>query len=132
MDSIKEARILAEKECTTYDKAKAKLTGWSSDYYKLPENAYELQDLIEHQNMNFAVANIFKAAYRLGSKQGTTEEYDLEKIMWFAQRELDRINPPPTPSPKDQMTFQYERGQSLVEDLNADYPTNHKPYPEGY
>lgn len=40
--------------------------------------------------MNFAVANIFKAAYRLGSKPGVDVTYDLEKIIWFAQRELAR------------------------------------------
>jgi hypothetical protein len=40
--------------------------GWSSDYYKLPNDASELGDLIEHRNMNFNVGNIFKAAYRLG------------------------------------------------------------------
>ena len=65
------------------------LTGWSSDYYKLPEGATELQDIIEAKNMNFAVGNIFKAAYRLGTKEGTTDLYDLEKILWFAQRELE-------------------------------------------
>ena len=67
------------------------LTGWTSSYYELPEDAKELQDLIEFKDMNFAVANIFKAAYRLGSKNGTTEAYDFEKIIWFAQRELARL-----------------------------------------
>ena len=66
------------------------LTGGSSGYYQLPSWAKELQDLIEFKNMNFAVANIFKAAYRLGEKTGTSKEYDLEKIIWFAQRELER------------------------------------------
>lgn len=67
------------------------LTGWSSHYYELPQGAEELQDLIEYRNMNFAVANIFKAAYRLGDKPGTSELYDLDKILWFAQREKARI-----------------------------------------
>lgn len=67
------------------------LTGWSSDYYKLPAGATELQDLIEYKNMNFAVANVFKAAYRLGNKRGTDELYDLDKILWFAHREKARI-----------------------------------------
>lgn len=67
------------------------LTGWSSDYYRLPPGATELQDLIEFKNMNFAVANVFKAAYRLGDKPGTAELYDLDKIIWFAQREKARI-----------------------------------------
>lgn len=68
-----------------------KLTGWSSDYYKLPDGAEELQDLIEHKGMNFSVGNIFKAAYRLGEKRGTDELYDLDKILWFATREKTRI-----------------------------------------
>jgi hypothetical protein len=67
------------------------LTGWSSDYYVLPEDAEQLQDLVEHRNMNFAVGNIFKAAYRLGGKFGTTEVYDLDKIIWFATRERARL-----------------------------------------
>lgn len=67
------------------------LTGWSSEYYKLPPDATELQDLIEFKNMNFAVGNIFKAAYRLGNKRGFDELYDLDKIIWFAEREKRRI-----------------------------------------
>jgi len=63
-------------------------TGWSSSYYQLPPNATELQDLIEYRNMSFAVGNIFKAAYRMGQKG---EVYDLNKIIWFAKRELRRI-----------------------------------------
>jgi hypothetical protein len=68
-----------------------RLTGGSSDYYKLPEGCQELQDLIEYKNMNFAMANIFKATYRLGNKPGTDRIYDLEKIIWFANREIERI-----------------------------------------
>lgn len=65
--------------------------GGSSDYYKLPPDSKELQDLIEDRNMNFAVGNIFKAAYRLGSKAGINDLYDIEKIIWFASRERKRI-----------------------------------------
>ena len=68
-----------------------KSNGWSTSYYEIPDFAKELQDLIEYKDMNFAVANIFKAAYRLGGKEGTDPAYDLRKIMWFAQRELDRL-----------------------------------------
>jgi hypothetical protein len=66
-------------------------TGWSSSYYELPPDAKEVQDLIEHRNMNFAVGNIFKAAYRLGNKKGTDRAYDLRKIIWFAERELAKL-----------------------------------------
>ena len=68
-----------------------KLTGWSSSYYQLPEGSTELQDLIEYRGMNFAIGNIFKATYRLGHKQGTSAIYDLEKIIWYAQREMARL-----------------------------------------
>lgn len=65
--------------------------GSTPSQYALPPQAKELQDLIEHRNMNFAVGNIFKAAYRLGTKEGVTEEYDLRKIIFFAKREIRRI-----------------------------------------
>lgn len=67
-----------------------KSDGGTSGYYRLPEGASELGDLIEHQDMNFNIGNIFKAAYRLGRKAGNDRAYDLRKIIWFAQRELAR------------------------------------------
>jgi hypothetical protein len=65
--------------------------GGSTSYYEIPESAQELQDLIEHKAMNFAVANIFKASYRLGEKAGSDALYDLRKIIWFANREIKRL-----------------------------------------
>lgn len=70
---------------------KVKSDGGSTSYYLLPEGAIELGDLIEHKNMNFNVGNIFKAAYRLGQKDGNEDAYDLRKIIYFAERELKRI-----------------------------------------
>ena len=68
--------------------------GGSASYYELPPGARELQDLIEAKSMNFAVGNIFKAAYRLGDDRShSNRARDLRKILWFAQRELDRITP---------------------------------------
>ena len=67
-------------------------TGLGNKYYELPEGAEELQDLIEYKDMNFALGNIFKAVYRLGQKPDNDRHYDLEKIIWFANRELKRIN----------------------------------------
>ena len=64
--------------------------GGSTDYYELPEGATELQDLIEHKNMNFAIANCFKALYRLDDPEHDTIR-DLNKIIWFAEREKKRI-----------------------------------------
>lgn len=71
--------------------AKVKSDGGSTGYYRLPRGAKELGDLIEHKDMNFNVGNIFKAAYRLGDKAGNSLEYDLNKIIWFAKRELRRL-----------------------------------------
>ncbi len=65
--------------------------GWSTNYYELPPNARELQDLIEFKQMNFSIGNIFKASYRMGDKDGTSKAYDLRKIIWFAERELRRL-----------------------------------------
>jgi len=72
-----------------------KVTGDSSDYYKLPEGATDLQDLIEHKNMSFALGNIFKACYRFGEKATIDKMYDIDKILWFANRikkELEKEN----------------------------------------
>ncbi len=58
--------------------------------YGLPQGATDLQDLIEYRDMNFAVGNMFKALYRMGQCNHSTRKRDLEKIIWFANRELSR------------------------------------------
>lgn len=65
---------------------KVKSDGGSTSYYQLPPDAKELNDLIEHKKMNFALGNIFKACYRLGEKEGAEVMYDLNKIIFFAER----------------------------------------------
>lgn len=65
--------------------------GWTTNYYELPDDAKEMQDLIEYRDMNFAMGNIFKACYRYGHKENTSKEYDLNKIIWYARRELRRL-----------------------------------------
>lgn len=86
-----------------------KLTGGSSDYYKVPitkpttpgKAPYEAEcnDIIEALDMRFAEANIFKAiwrraAARLGNgKPGTTDLYDAEKIAFFGNRVLVQAQP---------------------------------------
>ena len=83
----------AEWPGTQYQEAQIKEVpgGSTPSQYALPPGAKELQDLIEHREMNFAVGNIFKACYRLGTKDGVSAEYDLNKIIFFAKRELARI-----------------------------------------
>lgn len=79
--------------------------GWSSDYYKIPVGASELGDLIEHRNMNFNIGNIFKAAYRLGSKPGVSDLYDLKKILWFVEREIKRIEKSKDDKQSDEVSY---------------------------
>ena len=77
---------MAEKKLETA------LTGWSSKYYELPPGAKEIQDLIEYRKMDFSTGCVFKAAYRMGFKNGTTELYDWEKIAWFAARKIKELS----------------------------------------
>lgn len=60
--------------------------GGKTSYYELPEGATELNDLIEHKQMSFALGNIFKACYRFGEKAAAKRIYDLNKIIYFAER----------------------------------------------
>lgn len=68
-----------------------KSDGGSTSYYDLPGDADDIGDLIEHRRMTFNVGNIFKACYRLGEKDGVDDVYDLNKMIYFAQRELKAI-----------------------------------------
>lgn len=65
--------------------------GSTPEQYGLPAGARELQDLIEHRDMNFAVGNIFKACYRMGNCGHSSARRDLNKMIWFAKRELARL-----------------------------------------
>lgn len=83
-----------------------KLTGGSSSYYTL--NVYkptsggepyvaECNDIIEALNMEYDVANVFKAAWRVAAlRQGKGKPgqdnptYDAEKIVFFGNRIIER------------------------------------------
>ena len=58
--------------------------GSTPSQYAIPSRAKDLQDLIEYRKMNFAEGNIFKACYRLGTKNERL--YELNKIKWFVER----------------------------------------------
>lgn len=66
--------------------------GGSTSYYKIGDYK-DLQDIIEARNMNFAQGNILKAAFcfNVGRHEGTSYERELNKIIYFAKRELERI-----------------------------------------
>lgn len=72
--------------------------GSTPKQYAIPDGAKEIQDLIEYRKMNFAMGNIFKAAYR--EKESLDPLYDINKILWFAEREKKRLEKsliPPVP-----------------------------------
>ena len=65
--------------------------GGSSSYYKLPEWATELDDLIIYKKMPWPIANIFKACYRWVEKHGNSLEYEGNKIGWFHKRLMQHL-----------------------------------------
>ena len=67
--------------------------GGKTDYYKIKDNWKMAQDIIEDRNMNFAQGNIFKSAYcfNIGRHSSTDYERELNKIMYFCEREKERI-----------------------------------------
>ena len=66
--------------------------GSTPSQYGLPEGATDLQDLIEFRDMNFAIGNIFKACYRMHNCNHSITIRDVNKILWFANRELERLS----------------------------------------
>ena len=68
--------------------------GGSTDYYKLDLDWTECGDIIEARNMNYNQGNILKAAFafNIGRHSGTTYERELNKIIYFAQRELTLLD----------------------------------------
>ncbi len=94
--------------------------GSNPEQYALPEDATELQDLIEYRNMNYAIGNIFKACYRLGKCGHSDKSRDLNKILWFVQRELDRIDSSsPSPSAATELHTIIEVAEKLVEQVRS-------------
>jgi len=88
-DDNNEADFFDEKQLSFYfvlTDDKSLNNGGSTDYYKLPSNAKDLQDLIEDKEMHWNIANIFKSCYRLGQQNHSNAERDINKIIWFAER----------------------------------------------
>ncbi len=67
--------------------------GGKTNYYKINKSWEYAQDIIEDRNMNFAQGNIFKSSFcfNINRHNATTYERELNKIIYFAQRELDRM-----------------------------------------
>jgi len=67
--------------------------GGDTDYYKIKDSWVMAQDIIEDRGMNYAQGNIFKAAFcfNQGRHEASSVERELNKIIYFAKRELKRI-----------------------------------------
>lgn len=82
-----------EKEMTEKDlkPLSARSDGSSADYYLLPKNAAQLQDLISHRNMNAQIGEIFRACYRYGIASHSDQLRDAKKILFYAHSEVKRL-----------------------------------------
>ena len=65
--------------------------GSSADYYKLPANSRELQDLISFKNMNAQIGEIFRSCYRFGQSSHSDELRDAKKIEFYIKAEIKRL-----------------------------------------
>ena len=95
-DDNNEAEFFDEKQLSFYFALiddKSLNNGGSTDYYKFKENWKECQDIIEDREMNFSQGNIFKSAFcfNIGRHSATDYTRELNKIIYFANRELERI-----------------------------------------
>lgn len=81
-------KIVARHE---HAKGKSKSDGSSADYYKLPEGAAELQDLISYRDMNAQMGEIFRAAYRYGLASHSNKMRDAKKIKFYIEAEIKRL-----------------------------------------
>lgn len=61
--------------------------GGDTDYYKVPPGAKMLQDLIEAKELSWNIANVFKAMYRYGKCTHSDKLRDINKSIWFLERE---------------------------------------------
>lgn len=80
-------------EVSSNNENSSKNNGGDTDYYKLDISWVECGDIIEARKMNYNQGNIFKAAFtfNIGRHKATSYERELNKIIWFANRELNRI-----------------------------------------
>lgn len=66
--------------------------GKTASYYELPEGAKELQDIIAFLNCNSQMGEIGRAWMRYGRCPHSPKRRDLNKIIFYAQAELERLD----------------------------------------
>jgi len=68
--------------------------GGPTDYYDLDSNWTGVGDIIDARNMSFNQGNILKVAFcfNVGRHEATNEVRELNKVIYYAQRELARLS----------------------------------------
>lgn len=66
--------------------------GLTASYYELPDGATELKHLIFYKNMNGQIAEIFRSTYRYEDCPHSDRRRNLNKIIAYAQQELERLD----------------------------------------
>jgi hypothetical protein len=61
------------------------------EHYGGEDNPYEAIKVIEAWDLNFNLGNTVKYISRLGKKPGADYIDDLEKALWYLQREVDNL-----------------------------------------
>lgn len=81
----------AEVASKIHQGVSGKSDGLHADYYTLPKNATQLQDLISHRNMNAQIGEIFRECYRYGLASHSDELRGINKIFFYAKAEKERL-----------------------------------------
>lgn len=102
---------------------KVKSDGSTASYYELPLGAKELQHLIAYKNMNAQIGEIFRASYRYGEVEHSEKLRDINKILFYAQAEKERllkyeVEVAPLPAAPAQATGELEITAEEEEELN--------------
>lgn len=89
------ALVERAKEITTEQTTKSKV----GSYYNFPfKDWFTVNDMIDHMSQkqwgwrSYIFKDIIKACFRFGQKEGTTEVYDAEKIIYYGTRLLMSVS----------------------------------------
>jgi len=93
VEAYKRQQIIKQVGSNTKSVDQSANNGGSTDYYRIPTSWVMAQDVIEARKMNYSQGNIFKVAFTFntGRHEATSYKRELNKIIYFAQRELERL-----------------------------------------
>lgn len=90
-----EAKVSLDEYINTLSEDDPKSTsvsdGSTASYYELPKDSTELQDLISGKNMNAQIGEIFRECYRYGQASHCNEIRGINKILFYAKAEKERL-----------------------------------------